>query len=53
MHDYLAINKKAVTTFYDSMFNPGKPLEAVQKYVGDTYIQHNPSVGDGKEGFTD
>ena len=33
-----------------------KPLrntsrEAVEKYVGDMYIQHNPEVGEGKEAF--
>jgi predicted SnoaL-like aldol condensation-catalyzing enzyme len=27
------------------------PGEAVEMYVGDRYIQHNPSVPDGKEGF--
>ena len=27
--------------------------EAIERYVGDTYIQHNPSVPDGKQGFID
>jgi predicted SnoaL-like aldol condensation-catalyzing enzyme len=33
------------------MFNNNNPREAIEKYVGDDYIQHNPKVGDGKEGF--
>ncbi len=37
--------------FYDLMFNQCKPAEAIEKYAGDVYIQHNPEVGDGKEAF--
>lgn len=29
----------------------GQPREAVERYAGDEYIQHNPAVGDGKEAF--
>ena len=29
----------------------GNPSRAVDLYVGDHYIQHNPMVGDGKEPF--
>ena len=31
----------------------GNPRAAVEKYVGDDYIQHNPLVGDGKQPFID
>jgi predicted SnoaL-like aldol condensation-catalyzing enzyme len=46
-------NKKNAQAFYDLLFNQCQPLEAVEKFVGDVYIQHNPAVGDGKEAFID
>ncbi len=51
MNDQLEQNKKNAMSFYDLMFNQGKPADAVEKFVGDVYIQHNPLVGDGKEAF--
>jgi predicted SnoaL-like aldol condensation-catalyzing enzyme len=44
-------NKKNVMAFYDLMFNQSKPREAIDLYVGEEYIQHNPHVADGKEAF--
>jgi predicted SnoaL-like aldol condensation-catalyzing enzyme len=44
-------NKQNVVAFYDLMFNQGRPREAMERYAGDRYIQHNPGVGDGKEAF--
>src|SRR6478609_8695272 len=49
----LARNKETVTSFYDLMFNQCRPAEAIAMYTGDTYIQHNPDVGDGKQAFID
>ena len=44
-------NKQSVTDFYDLMFNQCRPREAIERYVGKEYRQHNPHVGDGKEAF--
>ena len=44
-------NTAKAKAFYDLMFNQCKPREAVEQFVGDDYIQHNPHVGNGKEAF--
>jgi predicted SnoaL-like aldol condensation-catalyzing enzyme len=49
----LDANKINAQAFYDLMFNQCKPREAIEQYVGDEYIQHNPHVADGKEAFID
>jgi predicted SnoaL-like aldol condensation-catalyzing enzyme len=46
-------NKKAAMAFYDLMFNQCRPAEAMERFAGDVYIQHNPHVGDGKQAFID
>lgn len=51
--DKLERNKRNVTAFYDLMFNQSKPREAMERYAGARYIQHNPGVGDGKGPFVD
>lgn len=51
MDSQIEQNKRNAQAFYDLMFNACKPREAVEWYVGDVYIQHNPHVGDGKEAF--
>jgi len=44
-------NKRNAIAFYDLMFNQCKPSEAVDRYVGAVYVQHNPGVADGKAAF--
>jgi predicted SnoaL-like aldol condensation-catalyzing enzyme len=44
-------NRQNAIAFYDLMFNQAKPREAVERYVGQTYTQHNPHVADGLENF--
>jgi predicted SnoaL-like aldol condensation-catalyzing enzyme len=46
-------NKKAAMAFYDLMFNQNRPAEAMERYAGDHYTQHNPHVADGKQAFID
>jgi predicted SnoaL-like aldol condensation-catalyzing enzyme len=44
-------NKKAVVEYYELAFNGKQPQQAVEKYVGSQYIQHNPQAPDGPEAF--
>src|SRR5262245_50782603 len=44
-------NRRNAIAFYDLMFNQCKPREAVERYVGASYTQHNPHVADGKGAF--
>ncbi len=44
-------NKANAMAFYRMAFNDCRPREAIEQYAGDTYIQHNPHVGDGKDAF--
>jgi predicted SnoaL-like aldol condensation-catalyzing enzyme len=48
----LEANKQNAIAFY-RMAYLGEPAKAVETYVGDQYIQHNPLVGDGKQAFID
>ncbi len=45
-------NKANAIAFYRTAYE-GNPRKAVELYVGDQYIQHNPDVADGTEGFVD
>lgn len=50
MSDQAGRNKRTALAFYDLMFNRCRPVEAVERYVGDRYVQHNPVVPGGKDG---
>ncbi|MGX7107958.1 nuclear transport factor 2 family protein [Facklamia miroungae] len=43
-------NKRNAVNFYKTAYM-GDPEKAVSDFVGKEYIQHNPSVENGKEGF--
>ncbi len=47
-----ARNKQNAIDFY-KMAYLGDPVQAVNLYVGDEYIQHNPLVGNGPQPFID
>ena len=49
----LAKNRENAIAFYDLMFNQCRPREAVERFVGEEYIQHNTHVADGKEAFVE
>jgi predicted SnoaL-like aldol condensation-catalyzing enzyme len=46
-------NRRNAMAFYDLMFNQNNPREAIERYVGATYTQHNPHVADGKDDFVE
>ncbi len=48
--DRLAQNKARAIGFYKMAYE-GNPKAAIDQYVGDQYIQHNPDVADGLDGF--
>ncbi len=43
-------NKQSAIEFYRTAYL-GNPRLAVDRYIGQEYIQHNPDVADGTEGF--
>lgn len=47
----LAKNKANAIAFYELMFNDCRPREAIEQYAGADYVQHNPHVATGKDGF--
>jgi predicted SnoaL-like aldol condensation-catalyzing enzyme len=48
----LAANKKLVYDFWREVFEGGH-LELADKYLAETYIQHNPNVPTGRAGFVE
>jgi predicted SnoaL-like aldol condensation-catalyzing enzyme len=51
MNEQLEMNKKIVLEFTDLAFIQRKPEEAVAKFHGPYYRQHNPSATDGSVAF--
>ena len=45
-------NKENAIAFYKTAYE-GNPKEAIEKFVGDNYTQHNPAVANGKQRFID
>jgi predicted SnoaL-like aldol condensation-catalyzing enzyme len=45
------MNKQTVLAHCNLAFNGRRPAEAVEKYGGSHYIQHNPQAPDGFEAF--
>ena len=44
-------NKQIVVEYYELAFNAKQPEQAVEKYLGPQYIQHNPQAPDGADAF--
>jgi predicted SnoaL-like aldol condensation-catalyzing enzyme len=47
----LESNKQTVIAFSSRAFNDKQPADAVAKYVGSEYIQHDPQSPNGAEAF--
>jgi predicted SnoaL-like aldol condensation-catalyzing enzyme len=45
-------NKTNAIAFYKMAYD-GNPSRAIENFVGDEYIQHNPDVANGTQGFID
>lgn len=45
-------NRKAVLGFVETAFRDHDAKKAVELYIGDVYIQHNPYVPNGPDAFT-
>lgn len=48
----LAANKRLVYDFWREVFEVGH-MELADKYLAESYIQHNPNVATGRAGFVD
>ncbi|MDB5801428.1 MAG: hypothetical protein JWL63_2367 [Rhodocyclales bacterium] len=48
----LAANKRLVYDFYREVFEGGH-MEFAEKYLAESYIQHNPTVPTGRAGFVE
>jgi predicted SnoaL-like aldol condensation-catalyzing enzyme len=50
MRQNLEVNKLNAIAFYRTAYL-GDPEKAVEQYIGEKYIQHNPGVANGTDGF--
>jgi predicted SnoaL-like aldol condensation-catalyzing enzyme len=46
-------NKETVVAFFTRSYNDKQPEDAVAKYAGPQYIQHNPDTPDGTAAFVE
>ncbi len=46
----LSLNKRLAKECLDMIFNQHNPAQAVAKYIGANYRQHNPNAPDGPQG---
>ena len=46
-------NKRNVVEFFSRAFNDHQPDDAVAKYIGSQFIQHNPNTPDGAAAFAE
>ena len=49
----LESNKRTVVAFFTRAYNDHEPADAVAKYVGSQYIQHNPDTAEGAAAFVE
>ena len=45
-------NRQVVLAFYEAGLNR-KDVAAASRYLGQRYVQHNPTASDGRDGFAD
>lgn len=45
----LSRNKEIVLDFMETAITNREPIKAIDRYVGDVYIQHNPNFADGPD----
>ena len=51
MNDQVEANKRIIREWHELAIEQRKPEEAVAKYIGPNYRQHNPGAGNGPEPF--
>ncbi|HEX3362223.1 MAG TPA: nuclear transport factor 2 family protein [Solirubrobacterales bacterium] len=44
-------NKDVVLEYYELAYVQGKPDEAAERFLGPSYVQHDPQTPDGKDPF--